>query len=166
MADAAFPGQVPDGADIVAGYIGGDATHVWSDADWAACRHVRKVPIFVRSQRGNGEDDGFAALQRLYQLGVPKGATVAYDLETLVYGAMVTAFWNVLRHHGYYVWVYGSADFIFGNPPCSGYWVAEYTGQPFMYPHSRVAATQYEAGEAGWDWSEVKGWQYVHRLWK
>jgi hypothetical protein len=168
MTDAAYPPQAraPAGAEIVAGYIGGNTPHVWSKTEWAQFGHVRKLPIFVRDQRGDGEEDGCQAVGELARLGVPRGATVAYDLETLVYGAMVTAFWNVLRRGGYHVWVYGSADFVFGNPSCSGYWVADYTGQPFMYPHSRIAATQYEANVEGWDWSEVKGWQYTHRLWK
>jgi hypothetical protein len=165
MTDASVPpGKRPGGAEIVAGYIGGDTPHVWTRAEWAAFGKIRKLPVFVRSQRGNGQADAFAALEQLYALGVPRGTTVAYDLETLVYGAMVTAFYNAMRWGGYYVWVYGSADYVFGNPSCSGYWVADYKGQPFMYPHSRVAATQYKADDGGWDWSEVEGWQVTHRI--
>jgi len=167
MADASQPpGDPPAGAQVIAGYIGGDTPHVWTPADWHQYKGLRKLPIFVRSQRGNGTGDGFAALAQLYRLGVPKGCNVVYDLETLVYGAMVTAFRNVLAWGGYHTWVYGSADYVFGNPPCDGYWVADYTGQPFMYPHSAVRATQYEAGVDGYDWSEMKPWQYQNRLWK
>lgn len=166
MTDASMPPvtHAPKGADIVAGYIGGDTPHVWTAAEWASFGKMHKLPIFVRSQRGNGRADGFAALQQLYSLGVPKGSAVAYDLETLVYGAMVTAFYNVLYWGGYYTYVYGSADYVFGNPACSGYWVADYRGQPFQYPHSRVVATQYAANKEGWDWSEVKPWQFKNRI--
>lgn len=167
MADASQPPPGdPAGADIIAGYIGGDTPHIWTKAEWDQYKTLRKLPIWVRSQRGDGNADGFDALKQLYRLGVPKGTTVVYDLETLVYGAMVTAFSNVMAWGGYQTWIYGSADYVFGNPPCAGYWVADYKGQPFMYPHSAVRATQYAAGVDGYDWSEVKGWQYAHKLWR
>lgn len=165
MTDASTPpSSRPEGAEIVAGYIGGDTPHVWTEHEWHAFGRVKKLPVFVRSGPGNGTSDAFAALQQMYRLGVPKGTTVAYDLETQVQGAMVTGFRNALRWAGYRVWIYGSASSVFGNPPCDGYWVADYTGQAFMYPHSKVVATQYEANHNGWDWSEVKDWQYTHRI--
>lgn len=167
MTDAAFPPRgelVPKGSQIVAGYIGGNTPHVWTAKEWASFGKMRKLPIFVRDQRGNGEEDGLEAVAQLARLNVPKGTTVAYDLETLVYGAMVTAFYNVLRRRGFYVWVYGSADYVLGNPPCSGYWVADYDNQPEMYPGKHIVAKQYLPNDEGWDWSEVKGWQVTHRI--
>ena len=71
-----------------------------------------------------------------------------------------------MRWAGFYVWVYGSASTVFGNPECDGYWVADYAGRgPFMYPHKMVKATQYDNG-TNYDSSLVKYWQFYWRLWK
>ena len=64
----------------------------------------------------NAVADAFAALERLYALRVPRGVTVALDLETAVDGGYVRTFHWVMRWAGFYVWVYGSASTVFGNP--------------------------------------------------
>ncbi len=91
--------------------------------------------------------DAFSALRRLYQLAVPVGSRIALDLETRIAPAYVKVFQAVTSHFGYRLWVYGSASTVFSNPPCNGYWVADYAGKgPFMYPHADVLATQWIDG--------------------
>ena len=165
MEDAAHPGAMK--ADIIAGYIGGSkATHIWTDAEWARFAGTKKLPIYVSSEalggNGNGVNDGFDCMRKLYSLGVPK-QPVALDMETRVDAAYVTGFNRVLSWAGYLVWVYGSKDFVFRNPACHGYWVADFTGFPHMVDHADVRATQYETS-TGVDLSEVKLWQYIHRI--
>ena len=159
---------LPPGFEAVAGYIGGDTPHVWTPQDWLKFRHDRKLPIFVRSQTvgaKGGLDDGFAALEALYELGVPKGTYVAYDRETSTDTAATGIFNEVIRWGGYYSLVYGSKDNIFQHPAPYGYWVADYTGTPHMYPHSGVVMTQYTNGDAqGFDENEMRWWAFIDRL--
>jgi hypothetical protein len=169
MFDASTPPTTaPAGYKAVAGYIGGDTPHVWTDAEWRRFSKLRKLPIWVRSDPANvvAETDAFGALQRLFELNVPRGVNVALDLETAVDFDYVRMFHRVIRWAGYYLWVYGSASTVFNNPHADGYWVADFAGKgPFMYPHSWVKATQYESGP-NYDSSLVLYWQYYWRLWK
>lgn len=162
MTDASQePDVLPPGTDVVAGYIGGNTPHVWSVGEWERFPKVKKLPIYVATANGNGLADGWEALKRLYQLDVPKGTTVSYDLETNVWPTATWNFYNLLRWAGYYVWPYGSFDYIYKNPKCSGYWVAQYTDELHMAPDS--VATQYQPG-GPWDLSVVRSWQYLRRL--
>jgi hypothetical protein len=169
MFDASTPpSSAPHGYRAVAGYIGGDTPHVWTEAEWRRFAKLRKLPIWVRSNPAqvHAEADSFAALERLYELKVPRGVTIALDLETSVDAGYVRTFHRVMRWAGFFVWVYGSASTVFRNPQCDGYWVADYAGKgPFMYQHKMVKATQYENG-THYDSSLVKHWQYSMRLWK
>jgi hypothetical protein len=161
MTDASIePKTLPAGTKIIAGYLGGNTPHVWTAAEWNRFK-VKKLPIFVCTGEGNGIADGWEALKRLYQLNVPKGTVVAYDMETSIFATTVLNFYEVLRWAGYYTWVYGSRDFVFANPRCSGYWVADYTEVSHLVKGS--CATQYENGTAT-DRSVVSSWQYLRRL--
>ncbi len=162
------PASAPPGYSAVAGYIGGDTPHVWTESEWQRFEKLHKLPIWVRSDPAsvNAEADAFGALQRLYELRVPRGITVVMDLETAVDGAYVHKFHSVMNWAGFYAWVYGSAATVFNNPAADGYWVADWAGKgPFMYQHRMVKATQYATG-AGYDSSLVLHWQYDWRLWK
>jgi len=136
MFDASVPpASAPAGYRAVAGYIGGDTPHVWTDAEWKRFDGLHKLPIWVRSNPADvdGEVEAFGALRRLYQLRVPREITVAIDLETAVNDSYVRKFHSVMRWAGYFVWVYGSASTVFENPVAEGYWVADYAGKgPFM----------------------------------
>ena len=162
------PASAPPGYSAVAGYIGGDTPHVWTDAEWQRFGNLHKLPIWVRSNPAsvNAEADAFGALERLYQLSVPRGITVALDLEAAVDPSYVNKFQSVMNWAGLYAWVYGSAATVFNNPPADGYWVADWAGRgPFMYQHHMVKATQYATG-AQYDSSLVLHWQYDWRLWQ
>jgi hypothetical protein len=170
MFDAAAPPA--DAAEVskyqvAAGYIGGDTPHVWTKAEWDRFAHMRRLPIFTRSDPAghSGTADAFAALGQLYAIGAPKGIPVAWDMEAAVAEAYLNEVDAVMTWAGFLVWVYGEESTVFGNPECHGYWAAKWTGDPFMANHSSIRATQYEEG-LGWDSSLVKEWQYDFRLWK
>ena len=91
MFDASSPpASAPHGYRAVAGYIGGDTPHVWTDAEWRRFGSLRKLPIWVRSNPAqvDAEADSFAALERLFELKIPRGTTVALDLETALAEAL------------------------------------------------------------------------------
>jgi hypothetical protein len=161
MYDAAFAANIPSGATLVAGYISTVNTyHTWSPTDWDRFYPARKLPIWIAPNGAkSGVRDGWACLEALEQHGVPanKGIFVALDMETQVDGSYCNWFYHVLRWAGFKVWVYGSASTVFGNPQLNGYWVADYTGTPFMYRHAGVRATQY-ASNNDFDSSLVKNW--------
>ena len=103
MFDASTPpSSAPSGYRAVAGYIGGDTPHIWTDAEWKRFGRLRKLPIWVRSNPSavNAQADAFAALERLYQLRVPRGVTIALDLETAVDGGYVGTFHEVMPGPG------------------------------------------------------------------
>lgn len=171
MRDAAYAANIPTSwAGVVGGYLNtrpnGDPFHPWSQADWQRFNANRKLPIFVQSFPGkaDGDADAFAALEALFRLGVPagKGIRTALDLETAVAPEYVRRYGAVMAWAGFRTYVYGSAAFVFGNPPLNGYWVADYTGKPFMYAHKDVRATQYTNNPPAdkYDSSTVKWWVF------
>lgn len=166
------PATQPTGFDAAAGYIGGDTPHVWTKSEWARLGQTAKLPVWVRSNPPSGTQgaaqgtaDAFAALERLHAIGVPRGSTVALDLETAVSPVLVGAFHDVMRWAGFYVWVYGSRSTVFANPVCDGYWVADYTHVPHMAAGKNVRATQWTDGQV-FDQSVVRWWQWRNRMWR
>lgn len=163
MGDAAFASNL-DGTsfDAVAGYLAsGYEDHAWSKADWEGVPGP-KLPIWVAGF--NGKDEAEACLVQLENLRVPVDKVVALDMETRVDVTYVAGFGAIMQHHGYKVWVYGSASTVFGNPELEGYWVADYTFTPFMHSHPGTKATQWTDG-AKYDQSTIKPWQLANRLW-
>jgi hypothetical protein len=156
-ADAAFAASIPPGFDIAFGYYGGpNAYHVWTAEDWQRFPGS-KVPIWVAGADGPAE--GHEAVQALQALDVPRRSVTVIDMETTVNPAYIHSFGAELRAAGFAVWVYGSLDTVFENPELDGYWVADYTGQPFMNPRLGVRATQYAGNlPPGFDASLVKAW--------
>jgi hypothetical protein len=156
-ADAAFATNIPPGFEIAFGYYGGpSAYHVWTAEDWQRFPGL-KVPIWVAGADGSAE--GQQAVQALRTLRVPERSVTVVDMETAVNSAYLDRFGAELNAAGFGVWVYGSADTVFENPRLDGYWVADYTGQPFMHPRLGVRATQYAANlPPGYDVSLVKAW--------
>lgn len=163
MGDAAFAANL-DGTNFtaVAGYLSSpDDLHTWSKGDWDGVPGY-KLPIWVGGMAGRQEAE--SCLVQLDALHVPAGKTVALDLEGRVDITYVAAFGAIMQHHGYKVWVYGSADTVFENPQLNGYWVADYAGiGQFMYAHPGTRATQWTDG-AKYDQSTVKPWE-LENLW-
>jgi hypothetical protein len=163
MADAAYAAGIPPGFQVAAGYFGGaDAYHVWTPEDWARFPGYR-LPIYVPGVPGSGPEDGGHAVGLLHELGVPVGAPTVLDMETRKDALYVENYGAVLNQAGYKVWVYGSLDFVFGNPPLQGWWVADYTGRAHMVDHPKVRATQW-ASLPTYDHSDVLAWT-VAEMW-
>jgi hypothetical protein len=174
MFDASTPpAKAPAGYGAVAGYIGGDTPHVWTRAEWDRFAGLRKLPIWTRSVPAvaDPETDAYAALKALHDLGWPRGKSMAIDLEEAEDPNWLTKFWAVVKPD-YRLLVYGAESTVYGNPACSGYWVADWTGKLHMDMHRSVKirknadrATQYEgAVTAAYDSSDVAGWWARHRL--
>jgi hypothetical protein len=160
MGDAAYATNL-DGTsfDIVAGYYGGpDAYHTWPAVDWERFPGYR-LPIWVGGTNGAGE--GETAWRALHDLGVPKGAVTALDMETRQDRTYVDLFGSTVMGAGYKVWVYGSASTVGANPPLNGYWVASYgismTEVERLLTHPHTRAVQYASGPL-YDRSLVKQW--------
>jgi hypothetical protein len=142
MYDASTPPESPPGWEVVGGYIGGHTPHVWSDAEWQSQPARWRLPIFTRDQGGDPAEDADAVISWMRSHGVPKGVCVALDYEKRVDGAYLRAFDAAIVQAGWKVMVYGSESTVLNNPkPSGGYWVAHWTGNPFL--HSASAATQW-----------------------
>lgn len=142
MHDAAWPPADPPPWEAVAGYIGGNTPHVWTDQEWAAQPARWRLPIFTRSHDGEPVTDAAQAVSWLARHGVPKRTTLALDYETRIDPVYLGLFDAAVCLAGWRVMVYGSRRTVLQNPPPSGgYWVADWTGAPHLYPGS--AATQW-----------------------
>ena len=165
MADAAYASNIPPGFSIAAGYYGGaGAYHVWPAADWGRFPGF-KLPIWVPpTGPKDGLADGSAAVRALHALDVPGDSFTVVDMETMQDATYVSAFAAALADGGgWRTWVYGSVSTVFSNPPCNGYWVADYTtnvvlvDQLLQQPH--VRAVQCSPNQPpGYDVSLVKQW--------
>lgn len=161
MADAAFAANIPPGFQVAAGYYGGpEAYHVWPRSDWGLFPGYR-LPIWVGGD--NGADEGEQAAEELATLGVPAGCLTVLDMETRVDDTYVAHFGSALHAAGYKTWVYGSAAYLFKNPPLNGYWVADYTSNMAdvrkLMQSPSVRAVQYAPDlPPGFDESLVKQW--------
>lgn len=146
MRDASNPQGKDIGGQVAAGYLLSATPHVWTTADWAAQSARWLLPIYVPDNPNTGQGEGAACAGELHQLGWPTGTTVGWDLETNQWSGEVAVAAAVLALAGYHLMPYGSASFLFANPPAAGYWVADWTNQPHLYAHAGVVATQYQAG--------------------
>jgi len=162
MADISDPGAtVIGGPNLVAYafYVGGNTPHAWTREQIGRQALRYAVPIWVyglRPGQAGGETEGAKARAACEAFGIPP-CGIRVDME----GSVDVAYLNAFRAACAPYWhgVYGQASTVFGNPPGgAGYWVADWTGHPFGYPHANVWATQYaDAKQAGtpWDWSEL-----------
>jgi hypothetical protein len=120
-------------------YIGGNATHVWTAAEFAALlaepwlRYV--VPIFVRSDpaTANPVADAAAAIAWAKANGQPSGTTTMWDGETAVDPAYFTAVDQSLQSlAGLHELLYGSKATVVQNTRTSGgYDEANWTGAAY-----------------------------------
>jgi hypothetical protein len=145
MHDTSNPAGKDVGAQVVGWYLGGATPHVWTLADRMAQTARWQLPIWVPSNPLTGVAEGASCAEAARAAGVKPGVTIGWDLETHQWAGEVTAAAAVLALAGYHLMPYGSAGFVFANPPVAGYWVADWTGQPHLYPHAGVVATQYAA---------------------
>lgn len=130
MYDASDPNFIRPQLYAVAGYIGGDTPHVWTQAEWRMSGNALRLPIFTASNREDNNaaaiTDGATIRQLLAELGVPHGKTVAVDIETRVYSDYLDELNEQLLD--YKLMPYGSISALVQNPPCSGgRWGADWT---------------------------------------
>ena len=173
MLDTSNPGtaKLPAGYHAVAGYIGGDTPHVWTDAQWGQFRGVPKLPIYVddyKTGHAAGVADGWNCLTRLFALGVRPGVAVAYDIETSKDALRAAGFATVLNWAGFVVWLYGSRSTLL-TIPFNDYWIADYTGVAH-WPVRSARACQYastvQIDGVIWDVSCIRWWQIrAGKLW-
>lgn len=155
MYDAEYPVGIPAGAQVIAGYIGGDAGHVWTSGEWGKYTPFLRLPIWVRDnpQAWQPLTDASRCAAALRALGVPKGATVALDMEMTVDRPWVVQFATSILDAGWYTMLYGSKSTVLENGPTSGgFWTADWTGKPHL--SVGATATQWTSG-AHWDISEI-----------
>lgn len=154
--DAAYPPPHAPADQVVFGYLGGNTPHPWTPAEWAAQRARYRVGIWTRSNpvdAAQGAREGTAAVAAWRALGAPRGGLIVLDYETAVNGAYLLAFDAAASAQGYRVAVYGSTSTVFKNPkPSGGYFPADVTGKPHLYPGTLL--TQFEF-ESGWDDDEI-----------
>lgn len=156
------PGTLPPNTKVVAGYLGGYTPHVWTQYDWNKYNY-KKLPIWVHKPGDSGIAEGWAALQRAYQLKIPKGTLIVIDVENNPDPQAVANFRSVANWGGYYCGSYGSASTVFENPEDYGWWVADWNDKAKLYPRKGVFATQYINGD-GYDLSVIRLATYYLRL--
>src|SRR6266540_3598730 len=140
--DAAYPPTSPPNWEVVAFYLGGNTPHVWTDSEIERQPARWRLPIFVRSHDGDPLADAHTSIVWLVRHEVPCGVTLALDYETRVDATYLATFDRAVTDAGWRVMVYGTRRTVLRNPkPSGGYWVADYTGSPHLYPGS--AATQW-----------------------
>ncbi len=91
MWDAAFPPASPPKWEAVAGYIGGNTPHVWTDQEWARQQARWRLPIFTRSHDGDPSADAAHAVRWMTAHHVP-----------MVYGSKQAVLRNPKPSGGYW----------------------------------------------------------------
>jgi hypothetical protein len=155
MSDAAYyTPQMRTGFSAVAGYWGGpDAAHTWSAQDWEACQSpgLGRLPIWVPSPSASQAEaaaDIDTIVNIILNWRVPKGLTIAFDLETSKADlAYMTQISGDLQWLGYGCMAYGSLSTITQAAPAYLWkWDADWTNIPHLTPG--MAATQWTNGTA------------------
>lgn len=142
MYDAVTAANIPESAQVVAGYMDGD--YAWSREDWDRFPHATKVLITVTgSLTGNVADvengdmspsEAVRWIEAKQRKGMP-GCTVYCSRSNL------DAVWAACRGHAYYVWV------------------AEWTGRPHEIRYT--IATQYKNVDNLYDLSMVYSQEWL-----
>jgi len=149
------PDPAPAGYEGCLVYAGGSsAAHAWDLDEIRRAKSVvkRMLPVWVPTPGSDnpvkaGQD--FVAWLKAHNVPTSKEAGypvhLMWDAET---GKEPDPGWldiacQVTSAAGWWNLIYGSLSVIFFQPPRDGYVVANPTGQPHMYPHQMVKATQY-----------------------
>lgn len=135
--------------DIWGFYIGGDTPDIWTLAQIQALKSRFRLPIFTRSNPTSSgvslSSDIDKAIAWAKSVNLPQGRTMALDLEEAIDAPYVSGFDSAIVSEGWRLAAYGSKSYLFHNPkPSGGWWPADYTKQPHLYPGSSM--TQYISG--------------------
>ena len=174
MADWSNPGTtIITGVDIVAFYLGGWTPHVWTQTQINAQSVHWMMPIWVYDPNNPGSSagtaDGQAALNAMQALNIPPGVRIVVDMESSVDHNYLAAFRYVIGPAGYHMTIYGGPSTVFNNWPSNpagpggGWWIADWTGTPYMYNHDGVWATQWtnSLNPPPWDQSTTMDLSYL-----
>lgn len=172
MADISDPGTTvieAPGLVAFAFYVGGNTPHVWDTGQVARQTLRYACPVWVyglAGGHGGGLKEGAECKQALAAHGVPAGQEIAVrrDMEMAADVSWCDGFRAAIGPE-YWCGTYGSAATVFANPPGgAGYWVADWVGHPYAYPHPHTWATQYDdSAQAGapWDLSELNNLEHL-----
>lgn len=160
MFDAAYPPATAyPGCQAVAGYIGGNTPHVWTQAEWLRFSSLRQLPVWV----GYLEDDpvqharsAAAAAQALGWRPFRPGTwrAIVADMEAQMDEPWLLAFGTELQSLGFLCWPYMSLSALPSVPPGYTVWLADWNGVPAIPPVHDVIAHQYQPNVA-WDGTAV-----------
>jgi hypothetical protein len=130
-ASTQIPATAPDGADGVAGYIGGDAEHVWTKAEWDRFGHLRQFPIWVASTTGtlSAAAQAADAVRVARGLGWRPGRALVCEMDAELDATWWEAFAGIITGHGYLPVWYGSAD---ARPAAASVWLADPDDEPVL----------------------------------
>jgi hypothetical protein len=175
MADASTPPlTLPDKYHAVAGYVGGDTPHVWTVDEWARFAHLRKLPIWTRSNPRQADPyrDAVVLCYRLLELGVPPQCPVALDKETASDPVYLLHFGQGLYVAGRKLLAQYESLSAFNKrqtagPEKSEFWVADWTGRAHMFakPVYSVQYANSQMSHEPWDVSVVR-WNLYKRMWR
>lgn len=151
-------------------YIGGNAVHVWTEAEIAAlkaepwCRYI--VPCFVRSNPSaatSAQADASAAIAWAKAHGQPSGTVTVWDGETAVDSAYFTAVDQYLQSQaGLHELLYGSKATVAENArPSGGYDEARWTGSDYAPDDAADQFASFAAYDLG-DFADVSSLWDLH----
>jgi hypothetical protein len=118
--DAAYPpADPPPGVGGIMGYVGGNAYHTWTPAEWAPFHGVRQFPIWVAELNESPQVTGRAAVAATARLGWVAHAAdtrvIVIDMETQADPAWWSGMAEVVTAAGYVPVAYGSLSTVLGN---------------------------------------------------
>lgn len=165
------PEKAPPKTAVACGYIGGETPHVWTNTEWARFDGMKKLPIYVSAlavgKPGDARTEAFDALRAMYNLKVPKGSPIVWDMETAVNDTYLKQVQSIVNWYGYKLWPYGSMDAIMHSTPCDGRFVADWNyDKPALAPGRYVVATQWKS-DTGYDLDVFRwiAYQFFLKTW-
>jgi hypothetical protein len=166
-ASTQIPDKMPPGCKAVLGYIGGQARHVWTTAEWNRFGHgkdVRLFPCWVADFAADPRQSARHALDAARKLGWRPHRVVVLDTEVAVDRRWVREFTHEVEGELTVV-NYGSAAFVARNGS-THLWVAKWDDDPVLEGgqsvdgHQYVADVQVAGGVV--DFSVINEWLFDH----
>lgn len=120
--DAAIPpGTAPDDVNGVMGYIGGDAVHVWTLAEWQRFAHLAQFPVWVMGGSTDPAGDAHRAVGAAVSLAwaphmpEPGNRVIIADMEATIDAEWYDAWAAVVTAEGFTPACYGSLSTVLEN---------------------------------------------------
>jgi hypothetical protein len=132
------------------GYIGGDAYHVWTPAEWQPFHAVRQFPCWVPDYGAGAVSEADAAAAAAIALGwaahEPAGQTraIVLDMETVVNRGWYASWASVIAERGFAPVCYGSLSTVLGNAAANNI-VADWDDLASIPAGQTINGVQYRA---------------------